>query len=148
MQLELIETKVIKPTSTRRKWLNDPEVNKYVYLDENISLQDGANMLTNFQKYFEIHACDRHVGDIKVFYETEEDIFERRAQLLMIVGDRNHGIGKYALKVLLEKLRESYNSVYCIIQRSNVASLKMLKHNGFQIERLEDHNIRLSLTLK
>ncbi len=148
MQLELIETKKIIPTSTRRKWLNDPEVNQYVYLDENISLRDGANTLTNFQKYFEIYECDRHVGDIKVFYETEEDIFERRVQLMMIVGERNHGIGKCALKILLEKLRGSYHSVYCVIQKSNVASLKMLKHHGFQIEKLEDHNIRLSLTLE
>ncbi len=147
MQIELIEQKRIEPTSTRRKWLNDPEVSKYLFLDENVSLQDGANLLKNFQKYYEIYEGDRHVGDIKVFYETEEDIFEKRAQILMIVGERSQGIGKSALKILLEKLRESYSNVYCIIQRSNVASLKMLKHNGFIIEKLKDQNIRLSRPL-
>ena len=57
------------------------------------------------------------------------------------------GIGKAALKLLIEKLRESYRSIYCIIQKSNIASLKMLKYNGFQIEKFEDDQIRLSREL-
>jgi len=147
MQIELIEQKTIKPTITRRKWLEDAVINKYLLLEDTVSVKDGKNTLTNFQKYYEIYAGDRHVGDIKVFYETEDDIFEKRAQLLMIVGERNQGIGKSALKILLEKLTDSYKSVYCIIHRSNIASLKMLKHNGFQIEKLEDHQIRLNRSL-
>jgi predicted acetyltransferase len=147
MQLALIEQQKIEPTSTRRKWVEDPAISAYISFDDTISLRDGANTLSGFQKYFEIYDADRHVGDIKVFYETEEDIFEKRAQLLMIVGERNKGIGKSALKILLGKLRESYNSVYCIIQRSNIASLKMLKFNGFEIENIEDQNIRLRRSL-
>lgn len=143
MQLELVEQNTINPTPARRKWLEDPAVSKYILLEDDVSLKDGANQLVNFQKYYEIFVGDRHVGDIKVFYETEEDIFEKRAQLLMIVGERNQGIGKAALQLLLERLRESYHSVYCIIQKSNIASLKMLKHNGFQIDRFDDQNIRL-----
>jgi predicted acetyltransferase len=147
VQIELVEQKKIEPTLTRKKWLKDPEVRKYLDFDDRITLEDGANTLINFQKYYEIHQDGRHVGDIKVFYETEEDIFEKRAQLLMIVGERNQGIGKAALKLLLEKLRESYRCVYCVVQRSNIASLKMLKYNGFEIEKFDDQQIKLSRSL-
>ena len=148
VQLQLVEQKSIEPTRTRRDWQKDPVVNKYLKFEDGVSLKDGANQLINFQKYYEIYDHERHVGDIKVFYENEEDIFEQRAQLLMIVGERNRGIGKAALKLLLEKLQAAYRSVYCIIHRSNIASLKMLKSNGFQIEDLNEDNLRLSRKLE
>jgi RimJ/RimL family protein N-acetyltransferase len=65
----------------------------------------------------------------------------------MVIGDRNQGIGTQALKLLIDKLKYSYNTVYCIIQRKNIASLKILKRNKFQVENLENDTIRLSRNL-
>jgi len=65
----------------------------------------------------------------------------------MIIGERNNGIGTTALKMLLEKIKSSYNCVYCQILRSNVASLKILKNNGFQIEGIEGDELTLTKNL-
>jgi RimJ/RimL family protein N-acetyltransferase len=62
----------------------------------------------------------------------------------MIIGERNNGIGSTALKMLLEKIKDSYNSVYCQILRSNIASLKMLKNNGFEVESINGEELVLS----
>ena len=65
----------------------------------------------------------------------------------MIIGERNNGIGTTALKMLLEKIKNSYNSVYCQILKSNLASLKMLKNNGFQIEGIDGEELILTKNL-
>ena len=107
----------------------------------------NSDYLTSFYKFYEIYETDNHVGDIKIFYETEEDIFKKRAQILMVIGDRNKGIGTQALSILLEKLKNNYFSVYCNILRSNIASLKILKRNGFLIEKIEGDTLVLSRQL-
>jgi len=119
----------------------------YIYFQESVVIPDDSQSLTHFQKFYEIYESDHLVGDIKIFYETEEDVMQKRGQLLMVVGDRNKGIGTNALNLLLDRIKTSYDSVYCHIMRSNVASLKMLKRNGFQIERLEGDMLRLSKSL-
>ena len=144
MDLDLKETQQIDDTSQRQKWIEDPEINKYIYFQETQSEQKDTNALTDFQRYYEVYDRDKLVGDIKIFYETETDILQKRGQLLMIIGERNNGIGTSALKMLLEKIKNSYNSVYCQILRSNVASLKMLKNNGFYVEGIEGNELTLT----
>jgi RimJ/RimL family protein N-acetyltransferase len=149
MELQLKETKELVTNHERESWLNDPQINEYVMLRDagSISGEENGSSLTNFNRYYEIFNNDEHVGDIKVFYDTEDDIFNKRAQILMVVGERNQGIGTQALELLFDRLKDNYNSVYCIIQRSNVASLKILKRNNFQIESLSNYTIRLSRNL-
>ncbi len=147
MDLGLKETEQISYTSQREEWTKDPEINKYIYFQETRPKQKDSNALTDFQRYYEVYDCDKLVGDIKIFYENETDILQKRGQLLMVIGERNNGIGSTALKMLLEKIRDSYNSVYCQILRTNVASLKMLKNNGFQIEEIEGNELTLSKCL-
>jgi len=147
MDLDLKETEQIDNTSQRQKWIEDPEINKYIYFQETQPEQKDINALTDFQRYYEVYDRDKLVGDIKIFYETETDILQKRGQLLMIIGERNNGIGTSALKMLLEKIKNSYNSVYCQILRSNVASLKMLKNNGFYVEGIEGDELTLTKLL-
>ena len=143
MILHLKEKDEIIPNPTRESWMQDPGVQDYVELRDAANIADAESSLTNFNRYYEIYNNDMHVGDIKLFYETEDDIFQNRAQILMVVGDRNQGIGTEALRLLLENIRESYSSVYCSIQRSNIASLKILKRNNFQVEKIDDFVIKL-----
>lgn len=147
MLLNLKEAKSIKATSERKSWVSDPQINKYLILRDKHDTDPPIDYLTNFEKYYEIYELGKHVGDIKIFYETEEDILQKRAQIIMVIGNRNRGIGSNALNLLLQKVKDYYKSVYCIIDRSNIASLKILKRNGFQIERFEKDKVRLSFPL-
>ena len=92
MYIDLIETNNIKPTQQRQSWLDDPEITEYIFTNDSIPEEDDAESLTKFQKYYEIYKQGEHVGDIKVFYENEDDILKKRAQILMVVGNRNQGI--------------------------------------------------------
>jgi len=147
MLLDLKEASNIQVTSERKSWIKDPKINRYLVLRDKPPRNNKKAHLTNFEKYYEIYEVDRHVGDIKVFYETEEDILKERAQILMVVGKRNHGIGTNALHLLLDRVKGKYKSVYCIIDRSNIASLKMLKRNGFEVDKLERNKVILTKLL-
>jgi RimJ/RimL family protein N-acetyltransferase len=144
MILELKETERITSTPEREEWFRDPEVQNYLDLRDKPDPDEDGQTLTHFRRYFEIYNEGRHVGDIKIFYANEEDIFKKRAQILMIVGERNSGIGTQAIKLLLQKINGFYQSVYCQVLRSNLASLKILKRNGFRVDRLDGDKLELS----
>lgn len=138
--VHLKETKKIIFSSERSTWIDDPQVSNYIYFSES----EPDEPLTAFKRYYEIYEDNRLVGDIKVFYDSEQDIMQQRGQILMVVGERNRGIGTAALSLLLEKMRGNYKSAYCEILRTNVASLKILKRNGFAIDRIDGQNLILS----
>ena len=144
MFLELKETEQIIPTPEREQWFTDPYVQDYLVLRAQPDPDEDGQTLTNFRRYYEIYNDGRHVGDIKIFYANEEDIFKRRAQILIVVGERNNGIGTNAIKLLLQKIKGVYQSVYCQVLRSNIASLKILKRNGFQVDRMDGDKLELS----
>lgn len=143
MTLELKELKTLDLNQDRLEWSDKPWITEYVELRDSSEPQDSQNSLSNFNCYFEIYRQNEHVGDIKVFFENEEDVLQKKAQILMVVADRNKGIGTTALGLLLERLNGFYQSVYCIILRSNIASLKILKRHNFLIERMDDETLRL-----
>jgi RimJ/RimL family protein N-acetyltransferase len=147
MILELKETEKITQTPERNQWYNDPVVQDYLVFREQTDPEDDEQALTHFRRYYEIYNDGRHVGDIKIFYANEEDIFKKRAQILMVVGERNNGIGTKAINLLLQKIKGIYQSVYCQVLRSNIASLKILKRNGFQIDRMDGDKLELSIEL-
>jgi RimJ/RimL family protein N-acetyltransferase len=143
MILHLKEKESIDINDERNSWLKDPSVREYVEIRDAGVSEDIESSLTNFNRYYEIYNNDIHVGDIKLFYETEDDIFNKRAQILMVVGERSQGIGTEALRLLIDKIHKTYSSVYSVIQRTNVASLKILKRNNFRIDSLDDYTITL-----
>lgn len=147
MIIDIKETDQLSLNQQREEWLADPNVNNYIYFQESSPAPSDNHSLTNFQRYYEIYDRDQLVGDIKIFYENEEDIVHKRGQILMVIGNRNNGIGTNALQMLLERVKDSYNSVYCYILRSNIASLKMLKRNGFEIDKIDGDNLLLSKDL-
>jgi RimJ/RimL family protein N-acetyltransferase len=147
MILELKETEQITLTPERNQWYNDPGVQDYLIFRDHAAPEDEEQTLTHFRRYYEIYQEGRHVGDIKIFYANEEDIFKKRAQILMVVGERNIGIGTKAINLLLQKIKGIYQSVYCQVLRSNIASLKILKRNGFRIDRMDGDKLELSIEL-
>jgi len=147
MHVSLKQAKRIELNSIRNRWIDDPIVSSYVFLNEKAPKENRSGDLTDFRKYYEIYEGQELVGDIKLFYESEEDILQKRAQVLMVVGERNRGIGTQALALLIEREQKNYRSFYCEIQRSNVASLKILKRNGFNIDKIDENHIFLSRPL-
>jgi RimJ/RimL family protein N-acetyltransferase len=147
--LHLKETRELQINEERESWVSDPQIREYIELRDagSMDLNQDTSSLTNFNRYYEIYKNDSHVGDIKVFYDNEDDIFNKRAQILMVVSERNQGIGTQALELLLETLQDNYNSVYCIIQRTNIASLKILKRNLFNVETLDNYTLCLTRNL-
>ena len=143
MTIQIKEARYINSSTDRLRWVRDPEVQSYVTLHDAGNSDRNTNTLPNFQRYYEIFYHDKHVGDIKVYYDCEADIFDQRAQILMVVGERNQGIGTEALRLLIQEIKDYYRGIYCIIHRTNVASLKILKRNGFSIEQMDEDTIRL-----
>jgi RimJ/RimL family protein N-acetyltransferase len=133
---------------TRDKWLADPLIKKF------LSFGSAFQSKTFFEKpafvqNFEIYLDKNLIGDIKVF-GTKTDIKKHIAQLLMVLGEsRDKGVGTKALELLLDKLKGMYDSVYCNVNRYNIASIKMLRKNGFRIKRFIGNDVvlykRLSL---
>jgi RimJ/RimL family protein N-acetyltransferase len=147
MEIVLKPTDQIELTPTRESWLADPEINEYVCIRDKHPREYDTNSLTNFDRFYEIFEKEKHVGDIKVFYETEADIFEKRGQILIVVGERNRDIGTNALNLLIHKIGEDYESLYCKILRSNIASLKILKKNGFILDNMDGDILTFSRQL-
>jgi len=66
----------------------------------------------------------------------------------MVLGDnRGEGVGTKALNLLLDKMKNMFTAVYCTVNRYNIASLKMLRKNGFFIKDLKGNEFVLYKTL-
>jgi len=66
--------------------------------------KEDEQTLTHFRRYYEIIMTVGMSG-YKIFYANEEDIFKKRAQILMVIGEENNGIGTKAINLLLQKVR-------------------------------------------
>ncbi len=127
MDICLKETAKFEFNKLRQAWSKDPSVAKYIAgKPETPTIPEG------FSHYFEIYIKNRLVGDIKVF-GNKMDAVRQKAQILMVLGEqRGKGIGTLALEQLLAKIQDMYQSVYCHVNRYNIASIKMLRKNGFR----------------
>jgi RimJ/RimL family protein N-acetyltransferase len=146
MNIQLKETVEFTSNKSRNKWMADPHIGKY--LDFSGDSQENSQLeKALFVTNYEIYNGKKLVGDIKVFGYKEDQI-KRMAQFLIVLGEqRNKGIGTIAIALLLEKLRKKYISVYCYVNRYNLASIRMLQKNGFLIKNLKSNEVILYKTL-
>ena len=149
MEVYLKQIQEFVKNKTREKWLNDPLVKKFLAFGSMIPSKVVFEK-PSFVQNFEIYLDKKLVGDIKVFGD-KKDIKKRLAQVLIVLGEsRGLGIGTKALELLLERLKEMYDAVYCNVNRYNIASIKMLRKNGFRIKRFVGNEVVLykKLSLK
>ncbi|NOG47313.1 MAG: GNAT family N-acetyltransferase [Calditrichaeota bacterium] len=131
---------------TREKWLNDPLVKKFLSFGSSFSSSPLFEKPA-FVQNFEIYLDKKLIGDIKVF-GNNKDIKKHIAQVLMVLGEsRGKGVGTKALELLLDSIKGMYDAVYCNVNRYNIASIKMLRKNGFRIKRLVGNEVVLYKTL-
>ena len=141
MEVRLKRIKQFVKNTTREKWLLDPIVKKFLHHDnEN---EESSSWKPAFIHNFEIYTGRKLIGDIKVF-GNDGDFKNRVAQILIVVGEnRGEGVGTKAINLLLGKLKDMFNAVYCNVNRYNIASLKMLRKNGFFIKDLKGNEFVL-----
>ncbi len=138
MDIFLKETPSIELTSQRKNWSNDPLIAKY------LGGKSGRQTADAFSRYYEIYVKNKLVGDIKVFGDTM-DVLRKKAQILIVLGEeRGKGIGTQALRQLLTKIQSAYQTVYCHVNRYNIASIKMLQKNGFRFNDLQGNEFILT----
>ncbi len=142
MEVYLKQIQEFVKNNTREKWLNDPIIKKFLSFGSNFpskALFEKPAFVQNFEVYLD----KKLIGDIKVFGD-KADIKKHIAQLLIVLGEsRGKGVGTKALELLLEKLRGVYDAVYCNVNRYNIASIKMLRKNGFRIKRFIGNEVVL-----
>lgn len=142
MDLQLKKIDIFVRNKIREKWLSDPLITKYIdhILDDQ---ENNPADKTAFSHNYEIIKDEKLIGDVKVF-GYKEDLKRRTAQFLIILGeDRGSGIGSKIVEILLEKLKKNFISIYCYVNRYNIASIKMLQKNGFLIKNLKKNEVIL-----
>jgi len=131
MDIHLKEVEKIVRNDKRKKWQADPRIKTYFKAG---SSESAEQLNEQNVRYFEIYYRKSLVGDIKVFMTTE-DQDHNRAQVMILVGEPiAPGIGTRAIELLAQQLKNSYHSIYCLVNRYNIASIKILKKNLFKIK--------------
>lgn len=145
MEVRLKQIQEFVKNKTREKWLLDPIVRKFIHSDPSKNAADSWK--PEFIHNFEIYLGKKLIGDIKVFGD-DSDIRKKVARILIVLGDnRGEGVGTKAINLLLDKLKDMFSAVYCNVNRYNIASLKMLRKNGFFIKDLKGNEFILYKTL-
>jgi RimJ/RimL family protein N-acetyltransferase len=141
MEVHLKHIQEFVKNKTREKWSLDPFIKRFVH--SNPDKDSADTWKPAFIHNFEIYWGKKLIGDIKVF-GNEGDIKKKVAQILIVLGEnRGEGIGTKAINLLLEKLQNMFSAVYCNVNRYNIASLKMLRKNGFFIKDLKGNDFIL-----
>jgi len=147
-KMEIILNKIIEfdKNKTREKWILDPLVRKFISYFPDSYLPTVSNA-PSFSQNFEIIYDEKLIGDVKVF-GNKKDLKNKTAQFLIVLGEnRGKGIGSAVIDLLLKKIKKMFNSVYCNVNRYNMASIKMLQKNGFIIKNLKGNEVILYKTL-
>lgn len=132
------------------RWLNDPEVNKY--------LETRRATISELKKYIEeknrnpnclflgifYKKNNKHIGNIKL---EPIDVRNHRATLGILIGDKNYwgkGIGTEAIKLLIDYAFNKLNlkEINLGVISDNKRAIRVFKKIGFQIDRIEKKAVR------
>ena len=132
------------------KWLNDPEVNKYLE-----TRQATINELKEYIKeknkntgclFLGIFSREnrKHIGNIKL---EPIDLRVHKATMGILIGDKNYwgmGIGTEATKLILRYgfYKLGLKKINLSVISENKAAIKVYEKAGFKINRIEKESIR------
>lgn len=124
------------------KWMNDPEINKYLesrFTTHTIdSLKDFVNSMNNSENnvLFAIvdKESDTHIGNIKL---GNIHPIHKYADIGLLIGDKNYwgrGIATNAIKLVSEFAFDELNlrKVFAGVYENNIGSIKAFEKCGFK----------------
>lgn len=120
------------------KWMNDPEIRKYMYASLTQDKETIKDWLTfaaesDSRHYFSIIAANKNIGFISV---RQDEKPSDTAEIGIVIGEKEYqgkGIGKKVLSEVLEKCEKDYHlvSVRALIKPFNEKSIKLFTSQGF-----------------
>lgn len=138
-------------TSQYISWLNDPEVNKYLYAgripisaEDIVDRNDNCNimfgMMTNLVdpnasgKLVETEAFSQYIGTISL---NGIDWINRRGECGYIIGDKKYwgcGLASQAVQLISDYAlnRLNLNKIEAGVTDGNTGSIRVLEKNGFK----------------
>jgi RimJ/RimL family protein N-acetyltransferase len=143
--IEIKEVKEFKVTKDRVRWYSDEDIERYIGFSDKMKFGEIHPLDPEKERHFEIFFDGDHVGDVRMIVQNENDQKLKRAELIIIVGRRNAGIGSKSFPFLVKKLKNYYDSIYCYIHKSNFRSVKLMKKNGFYVEEMKENELLLVL---
>ncbi len=134
----------------RLKWLNDPEVNKYLghrtrsSTDEEFHRQWFEDYQKNKSKeIFTIEIDGKPVGQVGL---VDINLLDKNGDLYLVIGDKNYwgkGIGSSAMEYILDygfnKLK--LHKIWLEVLARNSIAIKLYEKYGFKREGLYKDNV-------
>ncbi len=132
--------------SNYKDWLNDPEVNKYMYrgkfhLTDN-NIEEIFDSIDNKEKvewaiyYLEKKNSCIHVGNVSI---ENIDFVNSSAEIIIILGEKDHwgkGIGTIAFGIAIEHgfMKLKLHRLYAGTHEDNEGMIKIFKKNNMKYE--------------
>ncbi len=134
MDITIKKTEEAPVDERRRVWSRDPLIRRFLSWGHQEEGKDSSR--PEFIHHFEVYLKNRLVGDVRVFGDRG-DMKKNMAQLIVVLGEsRGMGVGSRAVGLVLERFRGIYKAIYCRVNRYNIASIRMLRQNGFIFNNL------------
>jgi len=139
--LNKINIKILNKKYINKKylsWLNDSNNQKYTEIKKKYILSDLEKYFNDNKKgkqFGIFYNNTKHIGNINI-----KTISKTRCYVGYLVGDRkfrSKGVASKAVKLAIKKCFNYYNFkfIYSNSDIKNLASLKVLKNNNFQIQK-------------
>lgn len=148
MNIDVREVSEFVITEDRYRWFRDEDIDRYIGFSEDFKIGDVQTLNPAMEHHFEVYLDDRHVGDFRCQFNSDEDKKLQRAEFFIIVGVRNAGVGSQVFPALIEASKKYYKQLYCTVHKSNFRSVKLMKKNGFYVDDMDNAELLLKLDLK
>lgn len=154
MKLKLLKLKEKHATKRYCQWMNDKEVNKYLYpgrYNKKITIKDIINYVKekNAKKYcllMGIFIDKKHIGNVK--YEC----FSGKPTIGIIIGEKkywNKGIGTRVIKIFTKKVLKKFdlNKIELVIHKGNKSAIKVYLKCGYRFTKKKNKEIIMAYSI-
>lgn len=139
MKLKLLKLKEKHATKRYCQWINDKEVNKYLYpgrYNKKITIEDIRDYIKekNAKKdclLMGIFISEKHIGNVK--YEC----YNGKPTIGIIIGEKNYwnkGIGTRVIKIFTKKVLKKFDldKIELVIHKENRSAIKVYLKCGYK----------------
>jgi len=133
----------IKDLKVTYKWLNNPVIREFSFSKSIVEFDDHYNWFinkleSNDTEYYILEKEGNQIGSIRIDYIMSNN---GKINYLIDPSHTGKGMGGLLLKEALSKIKKDYpklKSVYGIVFKRNIASIKIFMKLGFVQEKLSE----------